>query len=88
MMENDLKLGNSELTGSMCRELIGLTADKNIGDMELSKTKEKMAQSLLNGLGEAIKEEIREANNSNSKQKAENKDKVKGFFKKLFRTCS
>ena len=88
MMENDTKLGNSELTGSMCRELIGLTADKNIGDMELSKTKEKMAQSLLNGLGESIREDIRQANNMNLKPKAEREDKIRGFFKKLFRTCS
>jgi len=81
---------NSELdiNEAVGREITGLRADRSIGGIELTKTKEKMAQSLLNGLGDTIKQEIREANNAQLEQETEKNNKIREFFKKLFRICS
>lgn len=81
---------NSELyiNEAVGREITGLRADRSIGRIELTKTKEKMAQSLLNGLGDTIKQEIREANNPQLEQENEKSNKIREFFKKLFKICS
>lgn len=62
-------------------EISGYKSDKVIGERELLTTKNKMAESLLNGLGDDIKTTL-------STPTVDNCSKIRKLFDKLIRVCN
>ena len=62
-------------------EISGYKSDKVIGERELLSTKNKMAESLLNGLGDDIKTTLSTPN-------VDKRSKIRKLFDKLIRVCN
>ena len=62
-------------------EINGYKSDKIIGERELSSTKNKMAEMLLNGLGDDIKTTL-------TTPMADKRSKIKKWIDKLIRVCN
>lgn len=62
-------------------EINGYKSDKIIGERELSSTKNKMAEMLLNGLGDDIKTTL-------TTPMVDKRSKIKKWIDKLIRVCN
>ena len=62
-------------------EISGYKSDKIICEKELQTTKNKMAESLLNGLGDDIKTTL-------STPTVDKRSKIRKLFDKLIRVCN
>lgn len=70
-----------EKLNALGSEISGYKSDKVIGKRELLSTKNKMAESLLNGLGDDIKTTL-------STPIVDNRSKIRKLFDKLVRVCN
>lgn len=70
-----------EKLNALGSEISGYKSDKVIGERELLSTKNKMAESLLNGLGDDIKTTL-------STPTVDNRSKIRKLFDKLIRVCN
>jgi hypothetical protein len=84
-MMNNTEIEKPNALGS---EINGYRSDKTIGEQQLSTTKHKVAQKLLNGLGEDIKETLTKPQPLELEIIKSKESKIKKFFKKLINTCS
>ena len=70
-----------EKLNAFVSEISGYKSDKVIGERELLSTKNKMAESLLNGLGDDIKTTL-------STPTVDKRSKIRKLFDKLIRVCN
>lgn len=70
-----------EKLNALGSEISGYKSDKVIGERELLSTKNKMAESLLNGLGDDIKTTLSTPN-------VDKRSKIRKLFDKLIRVCN
>lgn len=63
-------------------EISGYKSDKVIGERELLSTKNKIAESLLNGLGDDIKTTL------STPPTVDKRSKIRKLFDKLIRVCN
>ena len=70
-----------EKLNALGSEINGYKSDKMICEKELQTTKNKMAESLLNGIGEDIKTTL-------NTPAVDKRSKIKKLFDKLIRVCN
>ena len=70
-----------EKLNALGSEISGYKSDKVISERELLSTKNKMAESLSNGLGDDIKTTL-------STPTVDNRSKIRKLFDKLIRVCN
>ena len=70
-----------EKLNALGSEISGYKSDKVIGERELLSTKNKMAESLLNGLGDDIKTTL-------STPTVDKRSKIRKLFDKFIRVCN
>ena len=70
-----------EKLNALGSEISGYKSDKVIGERELLSTKNKMAESLLNGLGDDIKTTLSTPN-------VDKRSKIRKLFDKLIKVCN
>ena len=70
-----------EKLNALGSEISGYKSDKAIGERELLSTKNKIAESLLNGLGDDIKTTL-------STPTVDKRSKIRKVFDKLIRVCN
>lgn len=81
-----------EKLNALGSEISGYKSDKIIGERELLSTKNKMAESLLNGLGDDIKTTLStptDACYSNTNYlSVDKRSKIRKLFDKLIKVCN